>query len=45
MIASAKIKQVITPAEIFKLVQGNRANIGAGVAQHGQRRKTEALIP
>ena len=33
------------PPEIFKLTQGNRAFIRAGVAQHGQRRKTEALIP
>ena len=29
----------------IKLAQDNRAFILAGVAQHGQRRKTEALIP
>ena len=29
----------------IKLALGNRAFMKAGVAQHGQRRKTEALIP
>jgi hypothetical protein len=29
----------------IKLAQGNRALVQAGVAQLGQRRKTEALIP
>jgi hypothetical protein len=40
----AKSEQAYCP-EIFKLAQGNRPFTRAGVAQLGQRRKTEALIP